>query len=88
MSIQTQPMQNLVEKIQSLPADRIAEVEDFVDFLKQRTQTRQPSPRKPLDFPVISVGKWCYFPIYTHPFALISTKLPSQTEFSVITVMW
>ncbi|MCP4286794.1 MAG: DUF2281 domain-containing protein [Gammaproteobacteria bacterium] len=58
MSIQPQPMQNLLEKIQSLPAERIAEVEDFVDFLKQRTQTRQASPRKPLDFPVISVGKW------------------------------
>lgn len=58
MSIQTQPIQNLVEKIRSLPAERIAEVEDFVDFLKQRTQTRQPGPRKPLDFPVISVGQW------------------------------
>ncbi len=58
MSIQSQPMQNLVEKIRSLPAERIAEVEDFVDFLKQRTQARQPAPRKPLDFPVISVGKW------------------------------
>lgn len=58
MSIQTQPMQNLVEKIQSLPAERIAEVEDFVDFLKQRTQVTQPAPCKPLDFPVISVGKW------------------------------
>lgn len=58
MSIQTEPMQDLVEKIQSLPAERIAEVEDFVDFLKQRAQTRQPGPRQPLDFPVISVGKW------------------------------
>ena len=58
MSIQTQPMEHLVEKIQSLPAERIAEVEDFVDFLKQRAQTKQPTRRKPLDFPVISVGKW------------------------------
>jgi hypothetical protein len=35
----TQPVPNtqtLIEKIQSLPADRIAEVEDFVDFLKER----------------------------------------------------
>ncbi len=35
------PMHNaqqaLIEKIQSLPTERIAEVEDFVDFLKQRT---------------------------------------------------
>jgi hypothetical protein len=47
-----------MEKIQSLPADRLAEVEDFVDFLKQRTQIKQPTQRKSLDFPVISVGKW------------------------------
>jgi len=58
MSIQPQPMQNLVEKIQSLPAERIAEVEDFVDFLKQRAQAKQPVRREPLDFPVISVGQW------------------------------
>ena len=58
MSIQPQPMQELVEKIQSLPAERIAEVEDFVDFLKQRAQRKQPAHSKPLDFPVISVGKW------------------------------
>ncbi len=58
MSIQSQPMRSLMEKIQSLPAERIAEVEDFVDFLKQRTQVSQPDRRKPLDFPVISVGKW------------------------------
>jgi hypothetical protein len=58
MNIQPQPMQELVEKIQSLPAERIAEVEDFVDFLKQRAQSKQPARGKPLDFPVISVGKW------------------------------
>ena len=27
----------LVEKIRSLPPERVAEVEDFVDFLRQRT---------------------------------------------------
>lgn len=58
MSIQTEPMQDLVEKIQSLPAERIAEVEDFVDFLKQRARAKQYAKREPLDFPVISVGKW------------------------------
>jgi len=31
----------LIEKIQSLPTDRIAEVEDFVDFLKQRAKKRK-----------------------------------------------
>jgi hypothetical protein len=31
---------NLIEKIETLPADRIAEVEDFVDFLRLREQGR------------------------------------------------
>lgn len=30
----------LVEKIQSLPPERLAEVEDFVDFLAQREDRR------------------------------------------------
>jgi hypothetical protein len=30
----------LFEKIQALPAKRIAEVEDFVDFIASRTQAR------------------------------------------------
>jgi len=58
MAIPAQHAQTLIEKIRSLPADRIAEVENFVDSLKQREQTKQPTARKPLDFPVISVGKW------------------------------
>jgi hypothetical protein len=32
--------QSLIDKIQSLPADRIAEVEDFVDFIASREQER------------------------------------------------
>ncbi|MES9856584.1 MAG: DUF2281 domain-containing protein [Sedimenticola sp.] len=56
------PMQNaqaLIEKIQSLPTDRIAEVEDFVDFLTQRAKLRKTVNRKQsLDFPVMSVGQW------------------------------
>jgi hypothetical protein len=31
---------SLIEKIQALPADRIAEVEDFVDFIRLREQER------------------------------------------------
>lgn len=58
MTIPAPNTKALIEKIHSLPAERIAEVEDFVDFLKQRTQAEQPAPRKPLGFPVISVGKW------------------------------
>jgi hypothetical protein len=30
----------LIEKIQALPAERIAEVEDFVDFIRLREQER------------------------------------------------
>ena len=51
--------QALIEKIQSLPTDRIAEVEDFVDFLKQRARQRKTATSKQsLDFPVMSVGTW------------------------------
>jgi hypothetical protein len=32
--------QSLIEKIQALPADRIAEIEDFVDFIRMREQDR------------------------------------------------
>lgn len=33
--------QEIVEKIRSLPADKLAEVEDFVDFLRQREEERR-----------------------------------------------
>ena len=49
--------QTLLEKIQALPAERIAEVEDFVDFLKQRA-SKKSAEDVPLDFPTMSVGKW------------------------------
>ena len=49
--------QTLLEKIQALPAERIAEVEDFVDFLKQRAP-KKATEDEPLDFPTMSVGKW------------------------------
>jgi len=32
--------QALIEKIRALPAERIAEVEDFVDFIRLREQER------------------------------------------------
>jgi len=59
----TPPMhstQTLIEKIQSLPTDRIIEVENFVDCLKQRTKQKQTAAtrKQSLDFPVISVGQW------------------------------
>lgn len=59
----TTPMhsaQALVEKIQSLPANRIIEVEDFIDFLKRRTSSQRTTiaSNKSLDFPVMSIGQW------------------------------
>jgi Protein of unknown function (DUF2281) len=61
MSIHQQDTQALVDKIQSLPAERIAEVEDFVDFLQQRV-TRlpltAPDQHETLDFPVDDLGQW------------------------------
>ena len=53
MSIHPQDAQALIDKIQSLPRERIEEVEDFVDFLKTRAKAK-----KPLEFPVVSVGEW------------------------------
>ena len=32
--------QALIEKIEALPAERIAEIEDFVDFIRLREQER------------------------------------------------
>ena len=32
------PVENLVEKLRQLPPDRLAEVEDFIDFLNQRSR--------------------------------------------------
>ncbi len=48
-----------MEKIQSLPTDRITEVEDFVDFLRERTAARKSiTGKEPLDFPVDDLGSW------------------------------
>jgi hypothetical protein len=36
----------LIDKIESLPPDKRAEVEDFVDFLAARARTSEPSPKR------------------------------------------
>jgi hypothetical protein len=41
MSRQILQEQLLIEKIRTLSAERIAEVEDFVDFLRQRDEERR-----------------------------------------------
>jgi hypothetical protein len=41
----------LIEKIESLPPDKIAEVVDFVDFLTQRDDRLLVAPRKGLVHP-------------------------------------
>ena len=58
MTMPAQSAQALMEKIQSLPTDRIAEVEDFVDFLRERSAARNTTAREPLDFPVDDLGPW------------------------------
>jgi hypothetical protein len=59
MAIPMQNAQALIDKIQSLPTDRIAEVEDFVDFLKQRAKLRKAATSsESLDFPVDDLGPW------------------------------
>lgn len=45
----------LLEKLQRLPAERVVEVIDFVEFLTQRNPTPVSDLR---DFPVDSVGPW------------------------------
>ncbi len=61
MTTTIQNTQTLIDKIQLLPTERIAEVEDFVDFLNTKLNHRKimtAADKKTLDFPVISVGKW------------------------------
>ena len=38
--------QDLIEKIRRLPDDKLAEVEDFVDFLRQRQEERRLARRR------------------------------------------
>lgn len=40
MSTPHRSEKELIEKIKALPPDKISEVEDFVDFLRQRVQDR------------------------------------------------
>ncbi|MCF6252015.1 MAG: DUF2281 domain-containing protein [Methylococcaceae bacterium] len=60
MAITMHNTQILMDKIQSLPNDRITEVEDFVDFLKERVKTRKTitTGKQSLDFPVDDLGIW------------------------------
>jgi hypothetical protein len=51
-------IEDVVAKLRTLPPERIEEVADFVDFLKQRATAKKANKREPLDFPVISVGQW------------------------------
>lgn len=48
-------IERLVAKLEQLPAERVAQVIDFVDSLTQR---QQPIASDLQDFPVISVGEW------------------------------
>jgi hypothetical protein len=41
MQVQTQQIEQLANKLQTLSPERIMEVEDFIDFLRQRDENRQ-----------------------------------------------
>ena len=57
--MQGDPTQNMLEKLRHLPPDRLAEVDDFIDFLLSRVAAPgRTAPRPTSDFPVISVGQW------------------------------
>lgn len=56
--MQAHEIQPLMDKLKELPPERVAEVEDFIDFLRARSQSRRTARRDSTDFPVISVGRW------------------------------
>jgi len=60
MATPAQTIQALVNKLQTLPVERLNEVADFVDFLKQQTRQRQSAAtgKTSLDFPVDDLGPW------------------------------
>jgi hypothetical protein len=41
MATEHNHIRELIDKLEALPPERIAEVEDFIDFIKQRDQDRQ-----------------------------------------------
>ncbi|MEE9355902.1 MAG: toxin-antitoxin system, antitoxin component, Xre family protein [Methylococcaceae bacterium] len=41
MKMQTQQIEHVTHKLQTLSQERITEVEDFIDFLKQRDEETQ-----------------------------------------------
>lgn len=53
-------IQPLLEKLKTLSPERVAEVEDFIDFLRSRALTRGSVNHQNIqpDFPVISIGQW------------------------------
>ena len=41
MAIERDHVRTLIGKLEALPPERVNEVEDFIDFIKQRNQDRQ-----------------------------------------------
>lgn len=56
--MQPNKIEDVMEKLRTLSPERIEEVADFVDFLKQRAQAKKKTRHELLNFPVISVGRW------------------------------
>lgn len=65
MATERNHIRNLIDKLEGMPPERLAEIEDFIDFLRQRDQEREltrsaaraaePSLRKIWDNPDDSV---------------------------------
>ena len=53
--------QELIEKIRSLPVDKLAEVEDFIDFLRQREEEHQ------LGWGVTSASEAAFAKVWDNP---------------------
>lgn len=58
--MQADTVDEIVKKLRAFPPERIAEVKDFVDFLRQRIQAQRAKPNQQasLDFPVDHLGAW------------------------------
>lgn len=57
--MQGDPTRTLLEKLRLLSPDRLAEVDDFIDFLLNRAAaSARTAPHPTPGFPVINVGRW------------------------------
>jgi hypothetical protein len=57
--VSTDQTQTVLAKLMALPPERLREVEDFIDFLQQRSAAKGGvEPAALADFPVDEAGRW------------------------------